>query len=81
MTAKKNKKAKKSFCPRASTGNTHHGMRYAGSKLFSDSKIHKIIIISATCLVVLLRIKRLFGLMFNDEVVDFQQVFNKKVVM
>jgi len=56
-------------------------MRYAGSKLFSDSKIHKIIIISATCLVVLLRIKRLFGLMFNDEVVDFQQVFNKKVVM
>jgi len=42
MTAKKNKKAKKSFCPRASTGNTHHGMRYAGSKLFSTTKVHKI---------------------------------------
>ncbi len=34
-----NKKAKKSFCPRASTGNTHHGMRYAGEKLFSNAKI------------------------------------------
>jgi hypothetical protein len=34
-----NKKAKKSFCPRASTGNTHHGMRYAGEKLFSNANI------------------------------------------
>jgi hypothetical protein len=51
---KKNKKAKKSFCPRASTGNTHHGMRYVGSKLFSFVNIRKIIIISATCLVTLL---------------------------
>lgn len=34
-----NKKAKKSFCPRASTGNTHHGMRYAGEKLFSKANI------------------------------------------
>jgi len=33
------KKLKKSFCPRASTGNTHLGMRYAGSKLFSNANI------------------------------------------
>lgn len=33
------KKAKKSFCPRASTGNTHHGMRYVGEKLFSNTNI------------------------------------------
>ncbi len=36
-----NKKAKKSFYPRASTGNTHHGMRYVGSKLFSCTNIQK----------------------------------------
>lgn len=36
-----NKKAKKSFCPRASTGNTHHGMRYAGEKLFSNANVQK----------------------------------------
>jgi hypothetical protein len=35
-----NKKAKKSFCPRASTGNTHHGMRYVGEKLFSIANIN-----------------------------------------
>lgn len=34
-----NKKAKKSFCPRASDGNTHHEMRYAGEKLFSYANI------------------------------------------
>jgi hypothetical protein len=36
-----NKRAKKSFCPRASTGNTHHRMRYAGEKLFSNENITK----------------------------------------
>jgi hypothetical protein len=35
------KKAKKSCNPRASTGSTHHGMRYAGSKPFSSTKIAK----------------------------------------
>jgi len=39
---RRNKKAKKSFCPHANTGNTHHGMRYAGSKLFSNVKVQKI---------------------------------------
>jgi len=39
----KNKKAKKSLRPRASDGNTHHGMRYAGVKLFSSTKIQKML--------------------------------------
>jgi len=39
-----NKKAKKSFCPRANTGSTHQGMRYAGSKLFSIVKIQILIL-------------------------------------
>jgi len=34
-----NKKAKKSVRPRASTGNTHHGMRYVSDKLFSLAKM------------------------------------------
>jgi hypothetical protein len=33
-----NKKAKKSIRPRASTGSTHHEMRFAGSKLISGVK-------------------------------------------
>ena len=36
---KDNKKAKKSFCPRASNGDTHHGMRYVGSKLSNNINI------------------------------------------
>ena len=36
-------KAKKYFCPRANTVNTHHGMRYAGEKLFSNASIQKLI--------------------------------------
>ena len=39
-----NKKAKKSLCPRASTGNTHHGMRYAGEKLFSNANISNFLV-------------------------------------
>jgi len=33
-----NKKAKKSIRPRASTGNTHYGMRFENDKLFSSCK-------------------------------------------
>ncbi len=45
------KKAKKSFCPRASTGNTHHGMRYAGEKFFSNANVTKNIpILENTCI-------------------------------
>jgi hypothetical protein len=44
MRSTGNKKAKKSFCPRANTGNTHHGMRYVSSKLFSEAKIKKFFI-------------------------------------
>jgi len=36
------KKAKKSFCPRANTGSTHHGMRCVDSKLFSSVKIQNL---------------------------------------
>lgn len=35
------KKAKKSFCPRASTGSTQLELRYAGSKPFSNANITK----------------------------------------
>jgi len=35
----RNKKAKKSSRPRASTGNTHHGMRFVSDKLFSITSI------------------------------------------
>jgi hypothetical protein len=41
MTVAPNKKAKKSRRPRASTGSTHHGMRYADAKLFSSAKLVK----------------------------------------
>lgn len=34
-----NKKTKKSLRPRANTGNTHHGMRYASDELFSKTNI------------------------------------------
>jgi hypothetical protein len=34
-----NKKAKKSIRPRASTGNTHHGMRFVSDKLFIVTNI------------------------------------------
>jgi hypothetical protein len=33
------KKTKKSFRPRANTGNTHHGMRYASEEPFSSTKV------------------------------------------
>lgn len=39
MRKAQNKKAKKSFSPRAGDGNTHHVMRYAGEKLSSYTNI------------------------------------------
>ena len=42
MGSKDNKKAKKSFCPRANTGNTHHGMRKADEKFFSNANVAKV---------------------------------------
>jgi hypothetical protein len=38
------KKTKKSIRPRANTGNTHQGMRYAGEELFSTTNIQLLVV-------------------------------------